>query len=573
MTKKKDLQIFVRKPEKPLNNEEIYSTLKMLNSLSKKIWLEVNFPNIPHINTYTDLSLSFWHGSTELPALCNCSAQRLLVVNDLEKLSDDTLLKFLDSHEKSNRLVSIFSPGINFEIHINKPLLILIEVEPTRVFLESLSFTKKAQILFNNGRIKNVLKLAASLLNRVPNWLPVNLIYSFYYWLRNHYHKNLMTKRLLSHKIIEEGSLVLNSDKNNALGMIEFNLISPEQTNVYTGDKLEVKRYLVDRISDFYPFPKTICLVLTNRCNLKCGHCPFYSPKYVSSRSTNFFDELREVDLKKFECLAKEAGKYGVLFHIGTMEEPALHPQLSTIIYIAKKCNTRVSIATNGLLLKPKLSEEIIRAGLDYISFSIDAATQKTYKAIRGGNYNALVKNIDEFIRLRNKYRPKLRIEVTMIMQDKSRNEWEDFYKFWKSKGVDSIVQYQLFEGKEDGSFEVNKDRKFNHQPERLSCFYLWDICFVYPDGEVSLCCTTLNWIPRMDINKLSVGNVKEMSLQEIWLSENYQKKRLANIEGNWAEVPYCESCNMWTDHHPTIELVDGNTIRMSTENQLKIRF
>lgn len=525
------LHTIVRDIQNNLDIEKVQQTLKMLTSLSEQVWLEKNFPNE---DTYADLNILVYQGSTELSALCRWSAEKILVINDIEKLTEHTIKQLLASHKKVGRLISVFSPGVNFEVHVNKSLLELIEVEPTRLFLDLHSLQQEQEL---------------------------NQEHCQEYWA--------IPSEFANGNGRQDGTKATGKDKHNALGMQLLDLIPPEQTNIYTGDKFDIKTYLVERIADFYPFPKTVSLILTNRCNLKCVHCPFHSPKYVPDRTTDFFEGHRELDLETVERIAKEAGYHGAGFHIGELEEPALHPHLTEIIRIAKRHNVQpVHITTNGLLLKPEFSEEIIRAGLDSISFSVDAATPETYKAIRGGNFNTLVSNVIEFIRLRNEYRPDLWVRVIIIMQESAINEWEQFYDFWSKQGVNSIGKYQLYEGKEDGRFEVNKDVKFYHRSERSPCFELWDQCFVYPEGEVSLCYITNVWIPRMDMSKLSVGNVKEKSLQEIWLSENYQKRRLANIDEKWSEVPYCGSCDMSASCYPQIEVVDQNTLMGHTENE-----
>ena len=54
-------------------------------------------------------------------------------------------------------------------------------------------------------------------------------------------------------------------------------------------------------------------------------------------------------------------------------------------------------------MLNEEISKKLISSGLTRIQISIDATNQQTYDKVRpGGDYNKIIKNVHNFIKLRN---------------------------------------------------------------------------------------------------------------------------------------------------------------------------
>ncbi|MEO9253960.1 MAG: radical SAM protein, partial [Tepidiformaceae bacterium] len=70
-----------------------------------------------------------------------------------------------------------------------------------------------------------------------------------------------------------------------------------------------------------------------------------------------------------------------VLHGIG---EPTLNPSLPAIIDAVKSRGAYALFNTNGLLLRGRLLESLVRSGLDEVRVSVDAATPETYRLVRG---------------------------------------------------------------------------------------------------------------------------------------------------------------------------------------------
>lgn len=125
--------------------------------------------------------------------------------------------------------------------------------------------------------------------------------------------------------------------------------------------------------------------ILTH-CNLKCRHC------YINKKQhgKNMLPvETINAWLEVFALKNKEAN---VIFLGG---EPTLHPDLPEAVNKAKSLGyNSITIDTNGYLfhdILSKVSPDVI----DYFSFSLDGATQKTNDMIRGkGSFDTCIQGI-----------------------------------------------------------------------------------------------------------------------------------------------------------------------------------
>ncbi|RPI81422.1 MAG: radical SAM protein, partial [Chloroflexi bacterium] len=94
--------------------------------------------------------------------------------------------------------------------------------------------------------------------------------------------------------------------------------------------------------------------------------------------------------------------------------EPLTNPDLLYMIEQAKSASCEVGFSTNCVRLLPDVSKKLIELGLDWISFSVDAATPEKYERIRqGAKFETITTNI---VALRDLKRTLNRQEPRMMM-------------------------------------------------------------------------------------------------------------------------------------------------------------
>ena len=157
-------------------------------------------------------------------------------------------------------------------------------------------------------------------------------------------------------------------------------------------------------------------------------------------------------------------------------------------------------------------------------------------------------RNVERFLRLRDELRPGLYVNLCIINQEGASAEIEDFKAYWREKGASSVSVYQLFKPAEGNNAQWVVPNKYYEEKTRKPCTALWDQCFLHPEGEVSLCCTTLIRVPQDGV--ISKGNLNENSLAEIWFGALYQKVREDLIDERFEEHPYCRDCDNWSSSY-----------------------
>ena len=201
--------------------------------------------------------------------------------------------------------------------------------------------------------------------------------------------------------------------------------------------------------------------------------------------------------------------------------EPLLNPKFPQIVdYAKKKGILETLINTNATKLNEKMSEDIIKSGLDIMIYSFDGGTKKIYEKMRPGRFNKnnfddIYKNILNFSKIKKKLNsPFPRTKIQMILTEETRKEQDEYFKLFKDI-VDevSVKQYterggnlsdlnEKFDKKlikknnelinEFGSeAAVMKDSKNNIyiSTERLPCEQPFQRLLSTYDGKVGMCC------------------------------------------------------------------------------------
>lgn len=125
---------------------------------------------------------------------------------------------------------------------------------------------------------------------------------------------------------------------------------------------------------------------ILTQCNLACRHC------YINKNQHGIRSVSREEMEAWLTLFAHRSPEANVIFLGG---EPTLHPDLAFGVKKARELGyNSITIDTNGYLFHDILSK-ISPQDVDFISFSLDGATEKVNDAIRGkGSYETCVKGI-----------------------------------------------------------------------------------------------------------------------------------------------------------------------------------
>jgi len=240
-------------------------------------------------------------------------------------------------------------------------------------------------------------------------------------------------------------------------------------------------------------------------------------------------------------------------FTLVGLGESLLYPRLpDAITHVKRKCSkSPVILDTNGVLLDDTWAY-ILTEGLgegDRILISLNTGNPDTYKWLMGADkYDVVVNNIMQFLSIRNKKSPELKVVIQILQTKRTESEIEDFKRFWSSfiGSKDKIYVRPLLNwgGKIDvDALSINKKRV-----ERYPCRSLWIAIAIDKDGNVYPCCEAFS--SRKNSN-LFLGNASEKSIAEIYF-EKIKFIRSTHLEGRYRLLPECIHCDFYT-YYPNI--------------------
>jgi len=172
-------------------------------------------------------------------------------------------------------------------------------------------------------------------------------------------------------------------------------------------------------------------LQVTYRCNFRCRICDFWKKPYSPSDELTI-DQVREI--------GRKLNRLGTLVISLGGGEPLIREDLYKLIAVLNETNHFPILITNGWFVNETVAKDILRAGLQEISVSVDYADPAKHDAQRGcpGSWNQAIKALE----LLNRYRPDRRNRVHMIsvLMDDNLEEIEPLIRLSRDLGVTYFI-------------------------------------------------------------------------------------------------------------------------------------
>jgi len=284
-------------------------------------------------------------------------------------------------------------------------------------------------------------------------------------------------------------------------------------------------------------FPPMVMVDTTTKCNFACSACP----SSVLSQDKSFRGDM---DINLYKKIVDEISEYPeTIVRPFNSGEPLMRKDMPELISYAKQKGIKyVSINTNGSLLDEKKRYELIKADLDHIEVSIDAATSDAYSKTRkqpADMFKAVVNNTIAYKKDLKNLSSNGRISVSFVLQNDNAHEIEKFKSFWKNE-VDSVIIRPFHQ--HNNLIQENKRAVANSIEKRHPCPYLWDRLIIQHDGRVRFC--EADWKAEH-----AIGNIKEHSIKDIWNGKKYTELRQSHVNGTF-EHPFCSTCTDWREIH-----------------------
>ena len=225
------------------------------------------------------------------------------------------------------------------------------------------------------------------------------------------------------------------------------------------------------------------------------------------------------------ECA--EHGLYSI--RLSWRGECTVNPRIVDMIAYAKERGIKeVSFISNGYRITGDLASDIVKAGLDYVTISVDGLYEEYDKIRYPIKFENIVEQLKNLRHLRDtigKGYPRIRIN-SVWNEEKGEGWFQKFYDFFGP-----IVDFITF------SPEYKHDCIVKRLRKDFICQYLFQRITIIWDGTIPLCVADKK--PGHVI-----GNLNTDSIYDAWNSQrmNYARKR--HLAYKAAEIQPCSICD-----------------------------
>lgn len=317
---------------------------------------------------------------------------------------------------------------------------------------------------------------------------------------------------------INKGNYYLETDKRMAL-------FEQYKSEGWEEEYQKYRKAWVENAENQYvsEWPLLVDIETSSICNLKCPMCYTITEEFKEKVCAKLMsDELF------YKIIDEISGKvYAV--RLSLRGEPTLHPQLTKFIKYAKeKGIMEVSFLTNGSHLTDDFIRELISAGVDWITVSIDGLG-KEYENIRKP---LLFEDIYQKIKRFKEVKDEMQVHKPVIkvqgIWPSIKNNVEEYYNLFVPL-TDAVAFNPLID-----YLDNDKDIVYD---ESFSCPQLYQRIIVAADGKVLMCSND-------EENGNVIGDLNQENLYDIWHGEKLEKIRnIMKVQGGFKNISVCRKC------------------------------
>ncbi|MCC7487394.1 MAG: radical SAM/SPASM domain-containing protein [Burkholderiales bacterium] len=291
------------------------------------------------------------------------------------------------------------------------------------------------------------------------------------------------------------------------------------------------------------PAPRSVKIEISPRCNYRCGFCALRTrekqPKW-------------DMDFALFKRITHEMREAGVeevgVFYLG---ESFMNPRLlvDCIAHLKREvAMPYVFLTSNASMSFPEAVEECMKAGLDSLKWSVNAADETQFEKIMGVSgrlFHRALDNIREAWETREREGYATALYASSIRYDGAQqSRMEQLLGERVLPWVDEHYWLPLYSM---GAFASQREKELGYRPtagnqgrlgalrEPLPCWAAFTEGHVTADGKLSACCfdATSHW---------TMGDLTRQTFMQAWNSGAFVALRAAHLERDVRGTP-CENC------------------------------
>lgn len=293
----------------------------------------------------------------------------------------------------------------------------------------------------------------------------------------------------------------------------------------------------------------------TNRCNLACSFCA----RATWNRELNPPGDMTEDTFNRIRPLLR----YSPIVAIQGVGEPLVSDNVWWMMREVKAYHCHLIINTNGTLLHQENAQRLIEGQVDKIFVSIDAATDATFRSLRGIDVTPIISNLKRLLEMRTAAQSATpSIVVVFVAMKKNLNELPELVAKLASIGVRDMEIRHLKIYKEELSDQALFDDHASVSANLLAlqqtaaelgitmtlpadclgqtvgCRQPFEMMFFRHDGEVYGCCSAA--FKGSPFNQ-PIGHLSSTSVIRLWNSSYIRALR----NGLYGRSPLAEQCRL----------------------------
>lgn len=290
--------------------------------------------------------------------------------------------------------------------------------------------------------------------------------------------------------------------------------------------------------------PLALHISTTTRCNFRCKFC-FREHDLREGALSQGCDMPFEL----VEKIAKDIAEFKEPISVVDLSycgESLLYPSLACAIKLLKNTNKigKTKIISNGSLLSKAKADELMSAGLDTISISLNGLSNEQIKLITQTTMDDLYDTIYSNIKYLYSIRGNCHIHIKIISDFFSEDEQKQFLDTFTPISDSIYIEHLCNQWLNIDLSTIAVPKKVSRHGHSISKENL-PICgnpfcklWIAVDGKVSACADDWEFL-------MNIGNITKHSLKQIWNNE-----KISDLRKSWLTRsnmhPQCGKCRYY---------------------------
>ena len=290
-------------------------------------------------------------------------------------------------------------------------------------------------------------------------------------------------------------------------------------------------------------YPQLVDIELSSICNLHCPMCYTITEQFKVQVNTT------RMDWDLYCKIIDEIGGKVPAIRLSLRGEALLHKRFIDCIRYAKDNGIKeVSTLTHGGKLTLPFFEQIVDAGIDWITISVDGVGE-TYERIRKPiKFSELlgkIKAMKKFKQERGLHRPVIKVQgIWPAIRDNAQEYYDTFAPYVDLVAFNPLIDY------------LSNDTHIEYL-ENFTCPQQYQRLVIGADGLVMKCSND-------EENREVIGDINKQTVRQIWHGEKMNAVReLQKRDRGFMDSAVCRKCYLPRKTENEVAEVSGRTFNV----------